>query len=311
MPGHAGGLHRRRQGCRRRLRQGHEVQRADDPGAGQVPPHCAGHRRRRLRRRRRRHREGHPRHQLPRHLHRGGGGPRHDAAARHASPGHRAGPHGARGPLDRGTAAAAQGAAPDGADAGLHRLRPGRPRGRRARAAVRPAHAGLRSLPRRAQHLRARRGAGEPLGGAEPLRFHLHAPARHARGRRLPQGAALPADEAERHLHQYRTRPDRQRAGADQGAAGEVDRRRRARRAAGRAGQARQPAAEDAACRFCRRTTPRPRPASIPARKRRVGQELALVLSGRWPMSCVNPTVLPASGLRRWQPISMQRGPNA
>ena len=48
-----------------------------------------------------------------------------------------------------------------------------------------------------------------------------------------------------------------------------------------------------------------------PARKRRVGQELALALSGRWPMSCVNPAVLPASGLRRWQPISMHRGPNA
>ena len=48
-----------------------------------------------------------------------------------------------------------------------------------------------------------------------------------------------------------------------------------------------------------------------PARKRRVGQELALVLSGRWPMSCVNPTVLPAAGLRRWQPVSMDRGPNA
>jgi D-3-phosphoglycerate dehydrogenase / 2-oxoglutarate reductase len=48
-----------------------------------------------------------------------------------------------------------------------------------------------------------------------------------------------------------------------------------------------------------------------PARKRRVGQELALALSGRWPMSCVNPAVLPASGLRRWQPIPMQRGPNA
>lgn len=47
------------------------------------------------------------------------------------------------------------------------------------------------------------------------------------------------------------------------------------------------------------------------ARKRRVGQELALVLSGRWPMSCVNPTVLPASGLRRWQPVSMERGPNS
>src|SRR5262249_45503152 len=48
-----------------------------------------------------------------------------------------------------------------------------------------------------------------------------------------------------------------------------------------------------------------------PARKRRVGQELALVLTGRWPMSCVNPAVLPGSGLRRWQPLSMERGPNA
>jgi D-3-phosphoglycerate dehydrogenase len=48
-----------------------------------------------------------------------------------------------------------------------------------------------------------------------------------------------------------------------------------------------------------------------PARKRRVGQELALVLTGRWPMSCVNPTVLPTSGLRRWQPVSMDRGPNS
>ena len=48
-----------------------------------------------------------------------------------------------------------------------------------------------------------------------------------------------------------------------------------------------------------------------PARKRRVGQELALVLTGRWPMSCVNPTVLAASGLRRWQPVAMDRGPNS
>ena len=47
------------------------------------------------------------------------------------------------------------------------------------------------------------------------------------------------------------------------------------------------------------------------ARKRRAGQELALVLSGRWPMSCVNPTVLPDSGLRRWQPFAMERGPNS
>ena len=47
------------------------------------------------------------------------------------------------------------------------------------------------------------------------------------------------------------------------------------------------------------------------ARKRRVGQELGLILSGRWPMSCVNPTVLEGSALRRWQPYSMERGPNS
>ena len=47
------------------------------------------------------------------------------------------------------------------------------------------------------------------------------------------------------------------------------------------------------------------------ARKRRVGQELSLILSGRWPMSCVNPTVLPGSALKRWQPYSMERGPNS
>jgi D-3-phosphoglycerate dehydrogenase len=48
-----------------------------------------------------------------------------------------------------------------------------------------------------------------------------------------------------------------------------------------------------------------------PARKRRVGQEIALVLSGRWPRSCVNPSVLERTGLERWQPHSMERGPGA
>ena len=48
-----------------------------------------------------------------------------------------------------------------------------------------------------------------------------------------------------------------------------------------------------------------------PERRRRVGQELALVLSGRWPRSCVNPSVLEKSGLLRWQPYSMERGPGA
>jgi D-3-phosphoglycerate dehydrogenase len=48
-----------------------------------------------------------------------------------------------------------------------------------------------------------------------------------------------------------------------------------------------------------------------PARKRRVGQELALAAQGKWPMSCVNPSVLQNTTLRRWQPVSMERGPNS
>jgi D-3-phosphoglycerate dehydrogenase len=48
-----------------------------------------------------------------------------------------------------------------------------------------------------------------------------------------------------------------------------------------------------------------------PARRRRVGAEIALALSGRWPRSTVNPGALEKSGLRRWQPVSMERGPNS
>jgi D-3-phosphoglycerate dehydrogenase len=47
------------------------------------------------------------------------------------------------------------------------------------------------------------------------------------------------------------------------------------------------------------------------ARKRRVGHELALVLSGKWPMSCVNPAVLQTTKLHRWQPVGLGRGPNS
>jgi len=46
-----------------------------------------------------------------------------------------------------------------------------------------------------------------------------------------------------------------------------------------------------------------------PARRRRVGQEIALVLKGQWPRSCVNPAVLEKGELKRWQPYSMERGP--
>ena len=47
-----------------------------------------------------------------------------------------------------------------------------------------------------------------------------------------------------------------------------------------------------------------------PVTRRRVGREVSLALSGRWPMSCVNPTVLPRVALERWQPVPMERGPN-
>jgi len=47
-----------------------------------------------------------------------------------------------------------------------------------------------------------------------------------------------------------------------------------------------------------------------PETRRRVGREVALALSGKWPMSCVNPTVLPSTDLERWQPYPMERGPN-
>ena len=48
-----------------------------------------------------------------------------------------------------------------------------------------------------------------------------------------------------------------------------------------------------------------------PARRRRVGREIALVLGGKWPRSCVNPSVLEKTNLVRWQPYSMERGPGA
>ena len=90
-----------------------------------------------------------------------------------------------------------------------------------------------------------------------------------------------------------------------------LDRRRRAGRVPGGAREIRQPTHQDADNVIL---SPHIASASArfdPARRRRVGQELSLVLSGRWPMSCVNPTVLPESDLRRWQPVSMDRGPNS
>ncbi len=48
----------------------------------------------------------------------------------------------------------------------------------------------------------------------------------------------------------------------------------------------------------------------MPETRRRAAREIALVLQGMWPRSAVNPEVLPRTKLVRWQPISLERGPN-
>jgi D-3-phosphoglycerate dehydrogenase len=47
-----------------------------------------------------------------------------------------------------------------------------------------------------------------------------------------------------------------------------------------------------------------------PETRRRLGREIATVLTGRWPRSAVNPAVLPHTPLERWQPYPQSRGPN-
>jgi D-3-phosphoglycerate dehydrogenase len=47
-----------------------------------------------------------------------------------------------------------------------------------------------------------------------------------------------------------------------------------------------------------------------PETRRRAAREIALALRGKWPMSPVNPTVMPKVELERWQPYPMDRGPN-
>lgn len=44
--------------------------------------------------------------------------------------------------------------------------------------------------------------------------------------------------------------------------------------------------------------------------RRRAAREVTLALKGRWPMSPVNPAVMPRVELERWQPYPMDRGPN-
>ena len=41
------------------------------------------------------------------------------------------------------------------------------------------------------------------------------------------------------------------------------------------------------------------------------GLRIVTGAAGMWPVSCVNPSVLQNTSLRRWQPVSMDRGPNS
>ena len=47
-----------------------------------------------------------------------------------------------------------------------------------------------------------------------------------------------------------------------------------------------------------------------PASRSRVGNEIVLALSGKWPMSVVNPSIMPKVPMERWQPYPMGRGSN-
>ena len=105
--------------------------------------------------------------------------------------------------------------------------------------------------------------------------------------------------------------PTVQEAAPDQGAARGLDRPRRPGRAGNRA--ARQQQSASWACRTlrCRAHTASASARFDPATETACRTGTGLVLNGKWPMSCVNPAVLMKSNLRRWQPVSMERGPNS
>ena len=152
----------------------------------------------------------------------------------------------------------------------------------------------------------------QPVGFDELLQrsdIISHARARH-QGRASPdEGAALQEDEEDGAVREHRPRLDGRRGGDDQGAAGRLDRRRRARRARDRAGRPQQSAA-----RHGQRHPDRARRLGIePLRQSRASAASAprwrWCCRGKWPRACVNPAVLEKSKLERWQPFSMERGP--
>ncbi len=114
-----------------------------------------------------------------------------------------------------------------------------------ARAAVRASAPRVRSLCRRADDEPLWRRAGDARRAVAEFGFRVDARARDRGCAAHADGAPFPPDEEDRHLHQHGARADGGRAGAHQGLAGALDRRRGTRRARDRAAQSRQPAPQD------------------------------------------------------------------
>ena len=112
-------------------------------------------------------------------------------------------------------------------------------------------------------------------------------------------------------LHQHRPRPDRGRGSADQGAC----RKNGSPGAALDVLEKEPPSHNNPLLHVEERDAVAAQRLGLGAVRARAASaasaELSLVLGGFWPMSCVNPQVLQATKLKRWQPIGMGRGPNS
>ncbi len=213
-------------------------------------------------------------------------------------------------PLGRGPPGAAEDTAPDGADARLHLVRPGGARRREARRAVRLADDGLRSVHRGtliSDHGVLPATLSEVLSQSDFV--SMHAPARPEVHHML----------GEKHFRQMK--PSAIFINTGRGPTVDEEALIKALQEGWIAHAAldvleKEPPSHNNPMLGMENVTLTAHVASASARfdearKRRVGHELSLVLSGMWPVSCVNPSVLQNTSLRRWQPVGMDRGPNS
>ena len=214
-------------GARRRCGDGagssHDQGDHRQPGA--VQGHLAGERRRGLGGRRSRDGAQHSRHELPGHLHRGGGRPHDDDDPGHLPPADHHGHDGTGVAVARGSAAAVAVPAAHGADAGIHRIWARAAGDGASGGGLRGAPAGLRPVHRGAGDERVRGRARGADGAAGEVGHRVHACAGNARGRAHADVPALSRHEAGSAVHQQRARADGGRSGAHPRAAGGLDSR--------------------------------------------------------------------------------------